>query len=65
MDDFFTRTANLTTGNGVPLLDASTVTGNGGSNTMNGNGALALVYTDGQDAIGGFDPNSQTVAIMP
>jgi hypothetical protein len=64
-DDFFTRAGNLTTGNGVPLLDATTVTGNGGGNTMNGNGALALIYTDSQDTIGGFDPNSQTVAITP
>ena len=64
-DDFFTRMANLTSGNGVPLLDATTVTGNGGGNTLTGLGALALLYTDGQDTIGGFDPNSQAVSITP
>ena len=56
---------NLTAGNGVPLLDATTVTGNGGGNAMNANGALALLYTDGLDAISGFDPGSQTVPIAP
>jgi hypothetical protein len=56
---------NLLAGNGVPLLNATTVTGNGGGSTINGNGALALIYTDGQDTIGGFDPDSQTVAITP
>jgi hypothetical protein len=64
-DDYFTRAGNLTTGNGVPLLDATTVTGNGGGNTMNGNGALALIYSDGADNITGFDPNSIVVPITP
>jgi hypothetical protein len=65
-DDYATRVANLTTpGSGVPLLDATTVTGNGGGNTLIGNGALALLYTDGADAITGFDPGSQTVPITP
>jgi hypothetical protein len=64
-DDYFTRAANLTTGNGVPLLDATAVTGNGGGNTMNGNGALALIYSDGQDNITGFDPNSIIIPIAP
>jgi hypothetical protein len=65
-DDYATRVANLTTpASGVPLLDASTVTGNGGGNTMNGNGALALLYTDGLDNIAGFDPASQVVPIAP
>jgi hypothetical protein len=64
-DDYSTRLSNLTTGNGVPLLDATAVTSNGGGNTINGMGALALIYTDGLDGIGGFDPNSQTVAINP
>jgi hypothetical protein len=47
------------------LLDATTVTGNNGGNTMNGNGALALIYSDGQDMITGFDPNSIVVPITP
>jgi hypothetical protein len=64
-EDYNTRVSNVTTGNGVPLLDATTVTGNGGGNTMNGMGALALIYTDGADAIGGFDPGSQQVTIAP
>jgi hypothetical protein len=64
-DNYNDAVNNLLAGNGVPLLDATTVTGNGGGSTINGNGALALIYTDGQDTIGGFDPNSQTVAITP
>jgi hypothetical protein len=64
-DDYATRVANLTSGTGVPLLDATTVTGNGGGNTMAGTGALALLYSDGADAISGFDPSSQTVTINP
>ncbi len=64
-DDYFTRVANLTSGNGVPLLDATTVLGNGGGNVLNGNGELALIFSDGFDSLSGFDPNSQTVAINP
>jgi hypothetical protein len=64
-DDYFTRVANLTTGNGVPLLDATVVTGNSGGNTMIGNGALALLYSDGNDSIANFDPNSIIVPITP
>ncbi len=64
-DDYATRVATLMSGNGVPLLDATTVTGNGGGNIMNGNGALALIYSDGNDNITGFDPNSTIVPINP
>jgi hypothetical protein len=53
-DDFATRSANLQSGTGVPLLDATTVTGNGGGNTFQGNGGTALVYTDGLDTLFGF-----------
>jgi hypothetical protein len=65
IDDYATRVANLTSGSGVPLLDATTVTGNGGGNTLSGTGALALLYSDGQDNVYGFDPSSQTVPITP
>ena len=74
-DDYATRVANLMSGSGVingssvPLLDPTagtgTVFGNGGGNTLNGNGALALFYTDGSDTITGFDPNSQQIPIAP
>jgi hypothetical protein len=64
-DDFATRVANLTSGTGVPLLDATKVTGNGGGNTFTGNGALALIFSDGLDTITNFDPNSQTITINP
>jgi hypothetical protein len=74
-DDFATRVANLMTGSGVingssvPVLDPTagtgTVIGNGGGNTLNGNGALALFYSDGSDTITGFDPGSQQVPITP
>jgi hypothetical protein len=71
-DDYSTRVANLTSGTGVPLLDATTVFGNGGGSTINGNGELALIYSDGLDnfTLGppyppGFDPNSVVVPITP
>lgn len=64
-DDYATRVATLLAGNGVPLLDATTVTGNGGSNVLSGNGALGLLYTNGLDTIGGFDPNAQQIPISP
>ena len=66
-DDYSTRVANLTSGTGVPLLDATTVIGNGGGNTLIGTGEWALIYTDGLDNFTppGFDPNSVVVPITP
>jgi hypothetical protein len=64
-DPYSTRLNNLENGIGVPLLDATAVTGKGGGNTMTGTGALALIYTDGMDTITGFDPGSQQVMISP
>jgi hypothetical protein len=64
-DDYGTRVANLRSGTGVPLLDATTVTGNGGGNTLTGTGALALLYSDGLDNLTGFDPNSIIIPIAP
>jgi hypothetical protein len=64
-DDFNTRVFNLTNGNGVPRLDASTVTGNGGGNTLNGTGELAWIFTDGNDTIIGFDPGYGVMPIVP
>lgn len=43
-DDYDTRVANLTTGTGVPLLDASTITYNGGPNLLLGGGGRDLVF---------------------
>jgi hypothetical protein len=62
---YATRVARLTSGTGEPLLDASVVLGNGGGHTFVGYGGLALLYIDGMDNIGLFDPNSQQVAITP
>jgi hypothetical protein len=64
-DPFATRAANLASGAGVPLLDPTVVTGNGGGNVLAGRGGLGLIFTDGLDTISGFDPNSQQVAINP
>jgi hypothetical protein len=50
-DPFATRVTNVEGGLGVPLLDASTVTGNFGGNTFNGGGGTALIYTDNADNI--------------
>ncbi len=43
-DDFATRVNNLTSGNGVPLLDATMVQSNGGGNTLQGGGGLDLFF---------------------
>jgi hypothetical protein len=64
-DSYDTRVSNLENGIGVPLLDATVVTGNGGGNVVAGAGALALIYTDGADTISGFDPALQTYPIAP
>jgi hypothetical protein len=59
-DGFWSRYSALRTGNGVPLLDPSTVSANGGGNTLNGLGALAWIFTGGMDTISNFDPGSPT-----
>jgi hypothetical protein len=64
-DSYSTRVTKLKNGTGVPRLDSTTVTGNGGGNTMTGMGELALIYTDGLDTIIGFDPGSQQYTITP
>jgi DNA-binding beta-propeller fold protein YncE len=64
-DDFLTRAANLASGTGVPLLDATIVTGNGGGNVLAGYARLALIFSDGLDTITGFDPSSLQVTIAP
>jgi hypothetical protein len=68
-DPFATRVSNLLSGTGVPILDPLGATGhvfgNRGGNTLSGNGALALLFSDGFDGISGFDPNSQQVTIGP
>jgi hypothetical protein len=63
-DDYFTCAANRTPSDCVALSDATTVTGKGGD-TMSGNGALALIDTDGQDNITGFNPNSISGGLHP
>jgi glucose/arabinose dehydrogenase len=42
--DYWTRVDNLLAGTGVPLLDATTVWGNGGGNQMTGGPGLDLFY---------------------
>jgi hypothetical protein len=64
-DSYTMRVANLEAGNnGLPKLDATTVTGNGGGNHLSGHGELALIFTDNKDIIGGF-AGSQQVTISP
>jgi hypothetical protein len=43
-ESYNTRVFNITNGFGVPLLDASTVRGNGGGNTLMGGAGLDLYY---------------------
>jgi hypothetical protein len=61
-DDYATRVSNLFSGNGVPLLDPSTVTSNGGGNTLMGGPGLNLYYGNDSDTTD-FDPNSGAVFI--
>jgi hypothetical protein len=60
-DSYATRVANLLSGNGVPLLDATMVTNNGAGNTMLGNhggaGEMNLFY--------GLAPASETTDFNP
>jgi hypothetical protein len=60
-DDYATRVANLLSGNGVPLLDATMVKNNGGGNTLMGNhggaGEMNLFY--------GMDPTLETTDYNP
>jgi hypothetical protein len=56
---------HLLAGNGVPLLDATVITGNGGGNTLIGAGELALIYTDGQDNLTSFLSGSRKIRISP
>ncbi len=59
-DDYATRVSNLTSGNGVPLLDATTVTGNGGGNTLYGNGGLDLYFGNLDLDTYDWNPDTQT-----
>src|SRR5262249_14849302 len=45
-DDYDTRVGNLTSGTGVPLLNATTVFGNGGSNTLTGGPGRDLFFAN-------------------
>jgi Concanavalin A-like lectin/glucanases superfamily len=49
--DYATRVGNLTSGLGVPLLDATTVHSNGGGNTVQGAGGLDFFFA----RLGGVD----------
>jgi hypothetical protein len=60
-DDYATRVANLTAGNGVPRLDATTVTGNGGGGTLLGGPGLDLFYGSlASDSVLNWDPATET-----
>jgi hypothetical protein len=59
-EDYATRVANLTSGTGVPLLDASTVTGNGAGNTLLGNGGPNLFYGNLDLDETNWDPATET-----
>jgi Ca2+-binding RTX toxin-like protein len=62
-DDYATRVGNLLSGNGVPLLDATTVISNGGGNTLLGGPGLNLYYGNAGD-ITDCDPSSGAVFIL-
>jgi hypothetical protein len=62
-DDYGTRVGNLLSGNGVPLLDSTMVTSNGGGNTLMGGPGLNLYYGNSLDTTD-FDPNSGAVFVQ-
>jgi hypothetical protein len=65
-DDFATRSAHLLAGTGVPLLDATRVTGNGSGNHLTGQHDKVLLYNDGIDALAAVDfLFTQLVPIAP
>ena len=60
-DDYTTRVANLTAGNGVPRLDASTVTSNAGGDTLTGGPGLDLFYGSlASDTVLNWDAATET-----
>jgi hypothetical protein len=61
-DDYATRVSSLLTGTGVPLLDPTTVTSNGGGNTLLGGPGLNLFYGNDTD-VTDFDPTSGAVFV--
>jgi hypothetical protein len=59
-DAYGTRAANLLAGYAVPLLDSTTVTGNGGGNVMQANGGLNLWYGNrAQDTYPDFNADTE------
>jgi hypothetical protein len=61
-DDYGTRVGNLLSGSGVPLLDATTVSSNGGGNILTGGPGLNLYYGNTADTTD-FDPTSVEVFV--
>jgi len=61
-DDYASRVGNLLAGNGVPALNASTVTSNGGGNLLIGNLGLNLYYGNSADTTD-YDPSSSAVFV--
>ena len=63
-DDYATRVANLRSGSGTPLLDATTVTGNGGRNTLTGRLGLDLFYGNLELDTYDWDPLTETFVVL-
>ena len=61
-DVYATRISNLMGNKGVPLLDPTTVTSNGGGNTLIGGPGLNLYYGDSLDTTD-YDPSSGEVFV--
>src|SRR5262249_58005637 len=61
-EDYATRVGNLTSGTGAPLLDGTTVHGNGGGHLFLGGGGVNLYYGDLQPDAYDRDPGAPTVA---
>ena len=58
------RVAALTTGNGVPLLDATTVHSNGGNNVLIGNAGFDLFFANPDNDKTDADPEAEVVVAI-
>ncbi len=63
-DSYATRVANLRSGIGVPLLNATKVTGNGGRNTLTGRLGLDLFYGNLELDTYDWDPLTETFVVL-
>jgi hypothetical protein len=63
-EGYFTRVGNLLSGTGAPVLDATTVTGNGGGNRLTGGPGLDLFYGSWTGDTTDRDPEAEVFMVV-